>query len=144
MTTINGGIDEKLFNYIIETNSKAPFYVALGVQTRYLGPGVAKMGVLTQKMHANPLGIIHGGLVSTLADAAMGNAIRASGRMGVTADYNVSFLAAAPIGEDLEAEGEVVKQGKNLIFVKAVVRSGEKLIATSQGTFFVLGEMKIE
>ncbi|MGE5415607.1 MAG: PaaI family thioesterase [Acidobacteriota bacterium] len=143
MDAVNQGIDEHLFAYIIETNKKAPFYETLEVKTKELGPGHAEMAVVAAKKHSNPLGMVHGGLIATLADAAMGNAIRTTGRKAVTVDYTISLLASASIDEYVKAIGQVTKVGKQLIFARAEVYAGDKMIATSQGTFYVVGDIHI-
>lgn len=144
MATANLGIDDRLVKYIAEAFAAAPFYQLLGIELCALGPGIAELKVNIQHKHTNPLGLVHGGLVSSLADAAMGNAVRSTGRSGVTADCYVSYLTSAPQGSELQARGEVVKQGKNLVFTRANITCGDKIIAISQGTFYVIGDIQLD
>ena len=65
MKAVNKGIDERIYNTIVATNAQAPFYQLTGIQTKTLGPGWVEMSVKTESRHGNPLGLIHGGLVST-------------------------------------------------------------------------------
>ncbi|NLV15742.1 MAG: PaaI family thioesterase [Syntrophomonadaceae bacterium] len=144
MKAVNKGIDERLFNVIVETNSQAPFYGLVGIYTKTLGEAWAEMAVVTEPRHCNPLGITHGGLVSTLADAAMGNALRTTGKKGVTASYDISFLSSAPAGHEMIGRGKVVKAGRKLIFTTSEVYCADQLIAISQATFYVVGEIDFE
>ena len=57
------GIDERLFSVIVDSNA-TPFYQLTGITTKTLGL-VAEMSVQTGSEHGNPLGLIHGGLIST-------------------------------------------------------------------------------
>lgn len=141
---VNKGIDERLFNIIVETNSKAPFYNLCGIYTKTLGSGCAEMAVQTEPRHGNPLGITHGGLVTTVADASMGNAVRSTGRMGVTASCEMQFISSADVGQEMVAHGKVVKAGRKLIFVSSEVFSGDQLVAVGQATFYVVGEIHLD
>lgn len=144
MNPTNQGIDEKLFAAIIKTNAQAPFYRLLGISTRALGPGCAEMAVLTESTHGNPLGLTHGGLIMTLADAAMANAIRATGKKAVTVNCDVSFLASAPVGREIVGRGKVDRAGGRLGFASAELICDQQVIATSQGTFYVVGEIELD
>lgn len=142
MDVINKGIDEKLFNYISKTVEKTPFYNLLGVYLQALGPGEADICVVSDEKHTNPMGLLHGGLIMSIADAAMGNAIRSLEIKGVTVDYSVSFLSTASLGELIQAQGRVVKSGRNIIFAKSTVYAGDKLIADIKATFFNTGKLE--
>ncbi len=144
MNSTNQGIDEGLFRVIVRTNSQAPFYQLLGITTKALGPGYAEMSVQTTDKHGNPLGITHGGLVSTLADAAMANALRATGKRGVTVNCDISFLTSAPVGQEMVGRGKVDRVGSHLCFASSEVVCEGKVIATSQGTFYIIGEMEVD
>lgn len=139
----NGGIDNNLFNYIISAIQGSPFYKLLGIDIKELGPGFTELILEPSKEHTNPLGAIHGGLIMTIADAAMGNAVRTLKINAVTVDCSVSLISAAPFDQTIRARGKVLKAGKNLIFAKSSVYSGEKLIADSKATFFKTGDIQL-
>lgn len=139
----NNGIDEKLFLEITSSIAATSFYNLLGIYVEELAPGQARLGVIPDEKHVNPLGIVHGGLLMTLMDAAMGNAVRSLGIKGVTADISNSFTGSARLGEQLVAEGKVVKAGSNLIFAQAGVMSGDRVIGYSKGTFYKIGVMEM-
>lgn len=104
--------------------------------------GFIEMTVKLGEIHTNALGIIQGGVIMTLADAAMGNAVRTLGIKGVTVDCSVSFPGAAQLGDTLIAQGKVIKAGKNLVFAQADVYTDDKLIGSSQATFFNTGKLE--
>jgi uncharacterized protein (TIGR00369 family) len=65
--------------------------------------------------------IIHGGLVATLLDTAMGGACRSvlgDGESFLTADLHVEFLRSSRPGT-LRAEGKVVHRTKRVVFCAA-------------------------
>lgn len=138
---VNKGIETWLFEYMEKSIKETPFYNLLGVELVEIGPGEAALKVLPTEQHTNPLGIIHGGLLMSLADAAMGNAVRSLGIRSVTVDMSTSFVSSAMIGQEIIGRGKVIKAGRNLIFVEAAVSSNEKLLVKSTGTFFKTGEV---
>lgn len=142
MAIVNAGIDAKLFDYITQSIKETAYYQLLGLELQKIGPGYAEIVVKSAAQHSNPLGLIHGGLIMSLADAAMGNAVRSLGIKGVTADCSVALPGAAKFGELIVARGEVVKPGRNLIFVKASVFAGAKLVGDCKATFYKIGDVE--
>ena len=97
----------------------------------------AKIGVDITDKSLNPYGIVHGGLIYTIADSAMGIALATSGRMGVTLNCNIEYLAPGT-GKKLFADTEIVKDGKTIVVMRVkVVDENETLIATATGTYFI-------
>lgn len=143
MSVINTGIDVKLFDYLVNSVASTNFYNLLDINLVSLGPGQAELEVLAETKHTNPMGLVHGGLIMSIADAAMGNAIRSLGVVGVTADCSVAFPGAARLGENLIARGHVVKAGKNLLFAEATVWAGDRLLGQSKSTFFNTGKIEL-
>ncbi len=143
MTVINAGIEQKLFAHLIDLAAKTPFYQMVGIRLRLLGPGQAELEVQTENIHTNPIGLVHGGLIMSIADAAMGNAIRSTGVIGVTVDCSVSFPGAARLGEILIARGEVIKTGRKLIFAEATVWAGDRILGHSKATFYNTGNFEL-
>lgn len=68
-----------------------------------------------QDLFVNSAGVIHGGVISSMADVAMSNLIPATENerdsAGVTIDLNVSFFKAAT-GEYLIVHAKVEKQAE--------------------------------
>lgn len=97
----------------------------------------AKVGVDISEKSLNPYGIVHGGLIYTLADSVMGIALATSGRTGVTLNCSVDYLAPGT-GKKLFADTEIVKDGKTIVVFRVkVVNEKDELIATSTGTYFI-------
>ena len=136
MKTVNAGIEPELYEYVAKTYEESPYYKLLGISLEEVGPKYAIIGLDASPELTNALGIIHGGVIMALADSAMGNAIRAAGLVGITADISVSLTSSPKIGEKIRARGEVVKKGKNLIFTEGKVFSDDKVVAYGKGTFF--------
>jgi len=141
LSAVNDGLDKKLFEYLQKSIKNTPYYQMLGIELSALAPGRADIKVVAGQQHSNPMGLVHGGLISSLADAAMGNAIRSLGIKGVTVDMSIAFTASARMGDTIVARGKVLKSGKNMIFAEAEVYAGDVLIGHSKATFFRVGEI---
>ncbi|MEO6596324.1 MAG: PaaI family thioesterase [Planctomycetota bacterium] len=83
---------------------------------------------------------VHGSLVATMLDnAGWFTAAAAHGEWVVTSDFHVRLLQGTT-GEDLRAEGRVLRQGRRLTVVAMEVFSATgQHIATGSGTFCPTG-----
>jgi acyl-CoA thioesterase len=141
LNTINDGLDEKLFDYLQKSITGTAFYNLLGLDLQLLAPGYVEMRVVSSPQHFNGIGLIQGGLIISIVDAAMGNAIRTLGIVGSTIDISTSLTAATKLGDEIVARGKVVKAGKNIIFTEGQVLVGDKVIAYSKATFHKISDM---
>jgi uncharacterized protein (TIGR00369 family) len=89
--------------------------------------------ILVEERHANPAGLAHGGLVSTLADHALSVvAWEANGRRPcITVALDVRFLAPAKPGDLLVARGRVLRQTGSLAFLEGRLTVGDLDVATA-------------
>lgn len=138
---INKGIEKWLFDYLENSLKDTEFYQLLGIELIEIGLGEATLAAKTTAKHTNPLGLIHGGLLMSIADAAMGNAIRSLGARAVTIDMSTSFIAATQVATEIKATGKVLKSGNKLFFAEAFISSPEKLLVHAKGTFFKTGDI---
>jgi uncharacterized protein (TIGR00369 family) len=116
----------------------------LGLQTVELGEGTAIIEMKATEDMANHSGFVHGGMISTLADSAMGRSLRTLKPGVVRAmsfDLKLNFISAAKIGETLRATGRVVHAGRRTMVTECRVEGADKrLVATASGTFAVTRE----
>jgi len=116
----------------------------LGLTLVETGVGTATVEMTPTEDMANHSGFVHGGMISTLADSAMGRSLRTLTPGVVRAmsfDLKLNFISAAKIGETLRATGRVVHAGRRTVVTECRVEgSGGKLVATASGTFSVTRE----
>ena len=91
--------------------------------------------------HTNSRGFVHGGLISALADNAMG--LTCARRIGlesglVTVNLAVDFLGLAHKGEWLEFDTVFVKPGSTLCFAQAFVTADGQPCAKANAVFRVV------
>ena len=103
--------------------SHAPFVAHLGIELADLGPGWCEAGLVVQPWHLQQTGVVHAGVVATLADHCAGAAATtrcAPGEFVVTAEYKINLLRGAR-GERLHCRAEVLKPGQTLTVVESSV-----------------------
>ncbi|GIL06485.1 PaaI family thioesterase [Betaproteobacteria bacterium PRO7] len=121
----------------------APFVHGNGIRLADIGAGWCEASVDVQPHHLQQTGVVHAGLLTTLADHCAGAA--AFTQAGPTAqvlttNLNVSLLRAAR-GQRLRCRAEVVRAGRQVSFVEASVWAsdgdGETLVARAMATLAV-------
>jgi len=99
------------------------------------------MGLRLAKAHTNARGLIHGGLIASLADNAMGySCAQATGwtTSFVTVSLAVDYVGSAKVGQWLVVECEVIKTGSTLCFAQSLIKADGAVIARANGTFRVV------
>ena len=100
------------------------------------------LGFTAGEAHVNGRGFVHGGLLSALADNAMG--LSCAQRLGgdsslVTVNLTLDFLASAQVGQWVEFDTVFVKSGKTLCFAQAFVTADGEPCARANAVFRVVG-----
>ncbi|MBB4369821.1 uncharacterized protein (TIGR00369 family) [Bradyrhizobium sp. cir1] len=99
------------------------------------------IGLRLAKPHTNGRGLIHGGLITALADNAMGySCAQATGwtTSFVTVSLTVDFASSAEIGQWCSIESDVIKTGKTICFAQCLIKADDVVIARASGTFRVV------
>jgi uncharacterized protein (TIGR00369 family) len=99
------------------------------------------MGLRLAKPHTNARGLIHGGLIASLADNAMGySCAQAMGWAAslLTISLAVDFVGSAEIGQWLAVESEVIRTGSTICFAQSLIKADDAVIARANGTFRVV------
>jgi uncharacterized protein (TIGR00369 family) len=84
-------------------------------------------------------GFIHGGIIATVLDEAMGKVSRFRGVRAVTAELIVEYLKPVSVDAPLLIEAyEVEKTGRNLHYVGEIRSQAGDLLARGRGRFVVI------
>lgn len=121
------------------------FWKHIGIEVADARAGWVRLHVRIRDELRNAIGApVHGGVLSTLVDAAVGGALAtvheaAAGGVGqTTLDLNVSFLAS-PTGDDLFAEATLLRRGRTVVFGEARITDGAgRLVAVGRATYMIL------
>jgi acyl-CoA thioesterase len=113
----------------------------VGLRAVSLDTGSAVFAVKLRPEHLNPHGVVHGGVIYTLADTTMGAALTTrldAGERCVTLEIKINYVAPALEGT-LACEAVVVDRGRRIGVLEARVRDeAEKLVALATGSFYIM------
>jgi uncharacterized protein (TIGR00369 family) len=121
--------------------SVGPFQQLVGPLYGNRLPQDFRIGLVIAEKHLNDRGIVHGGMICTLVDFAMGYAARFATdppRSLVTTNLSVDFAGNARPGDWIEARVDIMRPGRQVAFVNCFVYLGADRIARGSGTFLVL------
>ncbi len=108
----------------------------------YCPPGGDKAGCgfLADERHGNKRGVVHGGMLTSAFDVALGNASwdAASQRPCATVQLNVQFLGAVKLGEFASVAVEVMKATRTLVFLRGVMTVEGRVVAVADGVWKIL------
>ena len=118
----------------------SPFHAGFGISVEHAAAGEVRLGWDARPDHRNLQGLVHGGILATLVDIAMGLAVRTvvgPTRRHVTIDLHVQYLRPARPGR-LEAHGSVVRVGTHVGFAEgSVMDAAGRLLVRASGTYSV-------
>lgn len=100
--------------------------------------GGVVIGFRVASAHCNGRGFLHGGVIAALADNAMGlscGAALGATKGLVTVGLTVDYLAAGQPGQWVQVEPRVIRAGRSLGFVDALVTADGAPIARASATF---------
>jgi uncharacterized protein (TIGR00369 family) len=108
---------------------------------RYVGPVYERaepphrtFALLVDKRHVNMRGIIHGGMLMSFADAAIGQAMwdHTDHAPSVTLNMQTQFLKPAKAGDLLEVTPELIRKTRSLVFLRGdFTVAGETMFAVT-------------
>lgn len=113
------------------------------IEPRFLGCDSAAasttIGFPGKPWELNPNGVIHGGVIATMMDTAMGiSTIVLVDTLTPTIDLHVSYLRPCPADGVLAVRSTISMAGGSIVHVRGEMydtRDPETLIATASGTF---------
>src|SRR3954453_9770444 len=123
-----------------DADTVSGFAGRLGARAEGSGDGRARVGFEAGDEHLNPAGTLHGGVLATLVDTAMGLAVRsATGDDDVpaTSQLTVTYLRPGKPGQ-LEVTAQVRTRGEHLTVCEAEVEQDGRALVHAVATFALL------
>lgn len=120
--------------------AQSTFWGLLGCEIVHVDSSKAAICLDITPIHLNLLGIVHGGVLMSLLDNAMGLTVMlaAVNERAVTANMNTQFLASCKSGI-LLCEAELLHRTKRTLTLNAQVKDEEgKLLALGSGAYRLL------
>lgn len=116
---------------------EVPIVRLLGLRLVHADEERAEVAMDADRAFAQDTGLVQGGLVTALADAAAATLVLRRAQPGTTAtgtSIDLDFLRPSiPGGPPLHAEARMEKDGRRLALVRVDVRQGDERVAV--GTF---------
>jgi acyl-CoA thioesterase len=108
-----------------------------GIELVESRPGFAKAQVKLEDKHLNGAGVVHGGLLFTLADFAFAAAVNSYGNISLSINASISFLDKSKSGI-ITAEAKEISRSNTLSTCDINIKDEEgKLLANFKGTAYI-------
>ncbi|AUC11374.1 hypothetical protein BLX90_13525 [Rhizobium sp. Y9] len=90
--------------------------------------------------HKNRAGYVQGGMLMTLADRAMGKTARQGDptRAQATVQFDMQFLEPVKIGETVEISCTIVRETRQLVFMRAELFVEDRQVASAHGVWKII------
>lgn len=105
---------------------------------RRVREGSFALGFVIGPAHCNARGFLHGGVIAALADNAMGLTYVTAlgeGRSALTLSLTTDFVGVGHPGQWLEIAPRLIKAGRSIGFVDALISADDAPIARASATF---------
>jgi len=132
---------------VAEKANTCPYFTLISMEMKDMDLGRSLLEVVVQERHLQPFGFVHGGVYSSLVDAAAFWAVYSNidEDLGMTTvELKLNYLAPASKGY-LIAKGKSIKAGKILCLGEALIEDeAGKLLAHGTSTMMILRDLKIK
>jgi uncharacterized protein (TIGR00369 family) len=125
---------------VAEQTGPGGFAERLGATVTGTDDGGARIEFTAREEHLNPAGTLHGGVLATLVDTAMGQAVRTTtgeGEVPATSQLTVTYLRPGEPG-DLVVTAAVRTRGRHLTVCEADVEQDGRALVHAVATFALL------
>ncbi len=125
--------------------SEAEFTESLGVRTLGMQDGAFVLELELERRHMSRAERVHGGVLFSLLDTALGRAVIAElppGRGCATVELKINYFRPVQFGT-VRASGRCVQKTRSLAYAEGDILNDEgKLVARATGTFFITQTMQ--
>lgn len=125
-------------NLLYELNHSTLFLQHNNLEITEIKPGYAKIELHVDPKVLNPYGIVHGGILFSMADTAAGTACLASGRECVTLNSSINFIKPGH-GKKIIGIAQEISSGRSTcIYDVSLYNEDHTLISRSTFTMYCL------
>lgn len=121
---------------LLQKLKQDPFAGLLTISVDKLEKGYALCSTVVTANMLNFLGLLHGGLIFSLADVAFSAASNSDHTPSCALDVSGSFLKSADPGDTITAEARLIHTTKRTGVYRMDVKKNGELMATFNGTVF--------
>jgi len=119
-----------------------PFELHVGPVFETGTVGSKRFAFRVDERHVNARGVVHGGMMMTFADAALGQAVwDFTDRVpSVTMNMQMQFIDGARLGDLVEVQPELVRKTRALVFMRGDFTANGRTLMTISSVWKLLGE----
>lgn len=123
-----------------ETKLVDPFEIFVGPVFEKHEDGKRRFAFLVDDRHVNLRGVLHGGMLMTFADLALGAAVwdATDFQPCVTLNMQTHFLRPAKAGDIVEVAPELTRQTKSMVFMRGDFLVAREIIMTAASIWRLL------
>jgi len=123
------------------TEQAHPFADLIGLRFDEDGhaPGRSECQLDVGPAHLNPHGVVHGGVLFSMADTGMGKALYpslAEGELCATIEIRIAYHRPVSEGR-IVCDSRVVSRGKRIAHLESDLMVGDALVARATGTYSI-------
>ena len=119
-----------------------PFEIHVGPAYGEGEKGARRYAFRVAAHHCNLRGVVHGGMLMTFADLALGQAVweATDNASVVTLNMQVQFMAPAREGDLVEVRPELTRRTRGMVFMRGDFTVGGETVMTAQSVWKLLGK----
>ncbi|RLF15576.1 MAG: hypothetical protein DRJ97_03515 [Thermoprotei archaeon] len=130
-------VEDEELKRLYEKFSSDPYCRLLGIKLLELKRGYSKVSLKVTGDMLNFHGVVHGGLILSLADAAFAAASNSHNRVAVALNININYRRPVKAGEELIAEAFEESLGKATALYRMMVKdSAGNIVAICEGLVY--------
>ncbi|MEO6707215.1 MAG: hydroxyphenylacetyl-CoA thioesterase PaaI [Ginsengibacter sp.] len=109
----------------------------LGIKVLEIEEGYCKIKMIVRNEMLNGFGIIHGGVLFSLADSAFAFACNNRNNLSLALDTSINFIKPVVVNETLIAESKEIHNGRSTgLYHVSITNQNDQLVALFKGTCF--------
>ena len=88
-----------------------------------------------EEKHMNAGRTVHGGMLMTLMDVAMGQSARlcSGATASATVSLNCNFVGPGKLGDTVDAQVRIVRKTRNFVFMQGELYAGDRVLFSASG-----------
>jgi acyl-CoA thioesterase len=121
-----------------------PFGELIGLEFTGYGDGRSRCRLQVRDELLNPHGVLHGGVIYSMADTGMGGALYSileEGELCTTVEIKITYLAAVNSGM-LICDTRVISRRSRIAILESQIENQGQMVARATGTFYIYDERR--
>ena len=126
-------------NFPLKSNGFNPFGELIGLNFTKSEEGFTQSVIEVNEKLFNPHGVLHGGIIYSMADTGMGGALYpllTENELCATVEVKINYFKPVTSG-DVICDTRVIHKGKKIAVMESEIMNNEQLVAKAIGTYSI-------